>query len=228
MIDLLRRGRAELQGLDPAPRRRRPVRDGAGVRPDRRQHLPRRALARAAVPHAPGPRLRRLPHAGRRACTTAARPPTPAAASAASPAGRRPGPRSPTGRSASAPASCARSAGDHDRAIRDCGMTAASHRAQVAAGTGSQGRPRRRRRCARCWRPGRVALVGASPRPGSFGAADGRRGDSQHRPGREVYLVNPRYAADRRRGAATRRWPTCPSRSTSCCSACRDAHWRSS
>ncbi len=36
-----------------------------GVRPDRRQHLPRRAVARAAVPHASGARLRRLPHADR-------------------------------------------------------------------------------------------------------------------------------------------------------------------
>ena len=32
-----------------------PARDGAGVRPDRRQHLPRRAVAGAAVPHAPAP-----------------------------------------------------------------------------------------------------------------------------------------------------------------------------
>ena len=35
---------------------------GAG----RGQHLPRRALGRAAVPHAPGPRLRRLPQPDRR------------------------------------------------------------------------------------------------------------------------------------------------------------------
>ena len=42
-----------------------PVRDGARVRAHRRQHLPRRALARPAVPHAPGPGLRRLPHADR-------------------------------------------------------------------------------------------------------------------------------------------------------------------
>ena len=34
---------------------------------DRRQHLPRRAVARAAVPHAPGTRLCRLPHPDRRA-----------------------------------------------------------------------------------------------------------------------------------------------------------------
>ena len=58
----LQRGRAELQGVDPAPPRHRPVRDGARVRPDRRQHLPRGALARAALPPAPGARLRRLPH----------------------------------------------------------------------------------------------------------------------------------------------------------------------
>ena len=62
----LQRGRAQLQGRDPAPRRRRPLRDGAGLRPDRREHLPRRALARAALPHAPGPRLRRLPNPGPR------------------------------------------------------------------------------------------------------------------------------------------------------------------
>ena len=59
---LLQRGRAQLQGVHPAPGHRRPVRDGAGVRADRREHLPRRAVPGAAVPHAPGARLRRLPH----------------------------------------------------------------------------------------------------------------------------------------------------------------------
>ena len=44
----------------------------------------------------PAPGLRRLPHPDRRACTTAVRPRTPAAACAASPAGRRPARRSPT------------------------------------------------------------------------------------------------------------------------------------
>src|SRR5438876_651262 len=61
---LLQRGGPELQELDPAHRYRRPLRDGARVRPGRRQHLPRRAVAGAALPHAPGARLRRLPHPG--------------------------------------------------------------------------------------------------------------------------------------------------------------------
>ena len=43
-----------------------PARDAGGVRADRRQHLPRRAHARAAVPHAARAGLRRLPHADRR------------------------------------------------------------------------------------------------------------------------------------------------------------------
>ena len=58
---LLQRGGPQLQGVHPPPRRGRPLRDGARVRAHRREHLPRRALARAAVPHAPGARLRRLP-----------------------------------------------------------------------------------------------------------------------------------------------------------------------
>ena len=53
--------------LDPAPHGHRPARDGARVRPRRRQHLPRRAVAEPAVPPPPGRRLRRLPHADRRA-----------------------------------------------------------------------------------------------------------------------------------------------------------------
>ena len=44
----------------------RPLRHGAGPRPDRREHLPRRAQRGPAVPHATGARLRRLPHAGAR------------------------------------------------------------------------------------------------------------------------------------------------------------------
>ena len=48
----LQRARAELQAVDHPPPGDRAVRDGARVRPDRRQHLPRRALARPAVPHA--------------------------------------------------------------------------------------------------------------------------------------------------------------------------------
>ena len=41
----------------------RAVRHGAGPRPDRREHLPRGALRRSALPHAAGARVRRLPHA---------------------------------------------------------------------------------------------------------------------------------------------------------------------
>ena len=63
---LLQRGRAELQELDHPPRHRRPVPDGARLRPGRREHLPRRAVPGAAVPHAARARLRRLPHPGAR------------------------------------------------------------------------------------------------------------------------------------------------------------------
>ena len=59
----------------------------------------------------PGARLRRLPDPGAPASTTAARPRTPAAACAASPAGRRPGPRSRTRRRPSGRAACAGSPG---------------------------------------------------------------------------------------------------------------------
>ena len=41
VIDIYDQVAPELQVVDHAPRRRRPVRDGAGVRLDRRQHLPR-------------------------------------------------------------------------------------------------------------------------------------------------------------------------------------------
>ena len=63
----LRRARPRLHGVGAAPPGHRAVRDGAGVRAARRQHLPRRALGRAAVPHAAGAGLRRLPHADPRA-----------------------------------------------------------------------------------------------------------------------------------------------------------------
>ena len=96
----LRPGGAGLQGVDHAPRRRRPARDGGGVRPDRRQHLPRRAVAGAAVPHAA--RRPATPTTAPRSpgCTTAAPARTPAAACAAFPVGRRPARRSPTRRRA--------------------------------------------------------------------------------------------------------------------------------
>ena len=60
------RGRAGVRVVDPAPQRDRAVRDGAHLRARRRQHLPRRAVAEPAVPHAAGAGLRRLPHARRR------------------------------------------------------------------------------------------------------------------------------------------------------------------
>ena len=63
MIDCYEEVAPGFRELDHAPRHRRAARDAGGVRPHRRQHLPRRALARAAVPHATGARLRRLPHA---------------------------------------------------------------------------------------------------------------------------------------------------------------------
>ena len=75
-----RGGRAGLHGVDPAPAGDRAVRDGARVRADRRQHLPRRAVARSAVPHAARARLRRLPHADRRAVPGELARPTAAAA----------------------------------------------------------------------------------------------------------------------------------------------------
>ena len=54
---------AELQGLDHRLPGDRPLRHGAGPGPDRREHLPRRAQRRSAVPHASGAGLRGLPHA---------------------------------------------------------------------------------------------------------------------------------------------------------------------
>ena len=49
------------------------------LRPDRRQHLSRRAVGRPALPHAAGARLCRLPDADAGACITGRRRPTPAA-----------------------------------------------------------------------------------------------------------------------------------------------------
>ena len=63
----LRRARAGVHRLGPAPAGDRAARDGTGVGADRRQHLPRRALGRAAVPHAAGAGVRRLPHPDPRA-----------------------------------------------------------------------------------------------------------------------------------------------------------------
>ena len=58
----LRRARAGVRRLGAAPTGDRPVRDAARVGPRGRQHLPRRALRRAALPHAARARLRGLPH----------------------------------------------------------------------------------------------------------------------------------------------------------------------
>ena len=51
-----------LEGLDRPPPGDQPVRHGARVRPDRREHLPRRADPEPALPHAPGGRLCQLPN----------------------------------------------------------------------------------------------------------------------------------------------------------------------
>ena len=59
----LRRAGARLRGQRPASPGDRAVRHGARVGPDRRQHLPRRAVRGAALPHAAGAGLRGLPHA---------------------------------------------------------------------------------------------------------------------------------------------------------------------
>ena len=61
------RGRARVRRLGAAPPGHRAVRDGARVRPGRRQHLPRRADGRADVPRAAGRRVRRPADAGARA-----------------------------------------------------------------------------------------------------------------------------------------------------------------
>ena len=62
----LQRARAELQAVGDPPAGDRAVRDGARLRTGRRQHLPRRAHARAAVPHAARTRVRGLHDADRR------------------------------------------------------------------------------------------------------------------------------------------------------------------
>ncbi len=63
IIDQVEAAAPGLSRLDPAPPGDRPVRHGADLRPARRQHLPRRALTGAAVPHAARARVRGLPHA---------------------------------------------------------------------------------------------------------------------------------------------------------------------
>ena len=80
VVDLFDQVAPELQAVDPAPAGDRPLRDGAHLRPDRRQHLPRRAQPRPAVLQPAGAGLRRLPLPDRRACTRRTRPPTRAVA----------------------------------------------------------------------------------------------------------------------------------------------------
>ena len=63
-----------------------------------------------------------------------------------------------------------------------------------------------------------MAVVGASERPDSLRLADGHRGAAQPRR-RAVHLVNPGRDDGARPARASRRWPTCRSRSTWCCSA---------
>ena len=74
-----------LRRLGPAPAGDRSPRDAGRVGPDRREHLPRRAVGRAAVPHAPRARLRGLPHADPRPVPVLERDARAAAASPGSP-----------------------------------------------------------------------------------------------------------------------------------------------
>ena len=79
MIDCYDEVAPNFKNVDPPPRRGRPLRDGARVRPHRREHLPRRALAGAALHHAARPPATPTTAPPSRASTTAARRPTPAA-----------------------------------------------------------------------------------------------------------------------------------------------------
>src|SRR6185437_8669835 len=183
-------GRAQLQELDHPHRHRGPVPDGARVRPDRRQHLPRRAVPGAAVPHAARARLRGLPHAG----------PRPLLRQFGDPrrrrrlrhprlAGRPRGDRGPQDQPPRWPGHGPQDhpalmterpapslAGPQDDGVR-----------HLPAGPGDDGPAVRAMLEAR-----RIALVGASARPGSFGermVAEVARSPS--RPA--LHLVNPRY-----------------------------------
>src|SRR6266540_2689834 len=62
----VRGARAGVQGVGRGAPGDRPPRHGAGMGPDRRQHLPRRAVGGPTVPHAAGPGIRRLPNPHRR------------------------------------------------------------------------------------------------------------------------------------------------------------------
>ena len=170
---LLRRGGPQLQGLHPPPRRGRSLRDGAGVRTDRRQHLPRGALAwissstcarRPATPTTARP-IKGLyngssaTHAGGGVCGI---PGWQAAKAALADQKAAAGPRRPTAR------------------------------ALLAEGERS-GRRRTRPAAVRAMlEPRRIAVVGASARPGSFGdrlVAEVARSAAPV----DLHLVNPRY-----------------------------------
>ena len=196
---LLRRGGPQLQGIDPPPRRGRSLRDGAGVRPHRRQHLPRRAVARAALPHAARPGLRRLPHARSRASTTAARPPTPAAASAGSPGWQ-----------------AARAALADKKAATDWALGAAQLDRRVSpAGRVDPSR------CGPCSRPGGWPWSG--PAGGRAASATGWCPRSPAAPpALELHLVNPRYDEVLGRPCARLARRRSTARSTWCCSGVAD------
>ncbi len=79
MIDCYNELAPNLKGAIFASRCRRAVRDGARVRSDRGQHLPRGAVVGAALPHEARTGLRGLPDADLQVSTTGARRPTAAA-----------------------------------------------------------------------------------------------------------------------------------------------------
>ena len=92
----LHRAGAEPEALDHPPPGHRSPRDGGHLRADRRQHLPRRAVGRPAVPQPPGGRATPTSARRSRASTRPTRRPTAAAACAASLVGRPPEPCWPT------------------------------------------------------------------------------------------------------------------------------------
>ena len=142
-----------------------PLRDGARVRPDRRQHLPRRAVARAAVPHAPGAGLRRLPHPDRRALQRQL--------GDARRRRRVRHPRHAGGRGGDRRQEAGRALVRQRLASSDAADDALRVRAMLSARS--------------------VAVVGASARPGSFGQRLGAPRSAAARRSPDVHLVNPRY-----------------------------------
>ena len=155
-----------------------PYADGARVRPGRRQHLPRRAVPGAAVPHAAGPRLRRLPDPAARPVLRQLGHPR-----------RRRRLRHPrlAGRQG-------RHRGQEDRApvpaaaqAIQAGMTAKTDPERM---TGA--RPAGRAGLAAMLEARSVAVVGASQRPGTFGERMLAE-VAASRSGPRIYPVNPRY-----------------------------------